>query len=56
MMEQLNRIESKLDKALETSTKNQADLHWVKTGFKWVGTILAGAIVSIITLFVKGPQ
>lgn len=49
MQTQLDRIEVKLDRALETAHKNEIDLAWVKTALK----ISIVGIISLAVSFIK---
>lgn len=48
MQEQLDRIEKKLDRALERNAKNSADIAWLKRIVGGVGLLLGGAVLHLL--------
>ena len=44
----LRDMDKKLDRALEVSAKNSADLAWMKRIFAGAGVVLSGAVLHLL--------
>lgn len=54
MTERFDRLEEKLDKHSELTTKHETDISWIKGTIKMSSSIIITIIGAIISLFFKG--